>query len=163
MAQISSVAPSGLAGATPSSFLVRMRERNSLSRFIVIGGPLLLGILIVLPIVMLIANSFNVAGAGRPATYGLQNWTAAFGDQATVNALLNSLALALVRTGISMPVGIAMTWLVARTDMPGRSGIELLSWLSIFTPILPLTLGWILLLDPRFGMINAGLSQLPFA
>jgi iron(III) transport system permease protein len=63
---------------------------------------------------------------------------------------------------IATPIGIAMTWLVARSDMPGRSGIELLSWLSIFTPILPLTLGWILLLDPRFGMINVGLSHLPF-
>jgi iron(III) transport system permease protein len=141
----------------------RDRLEPRLRRFLIVGVPLLLGILIVLPIVMLIANSFNVAGAGRPAAFGLKNWTAAFSDQATVSALLNSLALALVRTGISMPVGIAMTWLVARTDMPGRSGIELLSWLSIFTPILPLTLGWILLLDPRFGMINAGLSQLPFA
>lgn len=128
----------------------------------IICGPLLLGLLIVLPIVMLVANSFNVAGAGRPAAFGLQNWTAAFADQATMSALLNSLALALTRTGISIPVGIAMTWLVARSDMPGRSGIELLSWLSIFTPILPLTLGWILLLDPRFGMINVGLSMLPF-
>jgi iron(III) transport system permease protein len=115
----------------------------------------------VLPIVMLIANSFNVAGAGRPAVFGLQNWAAAFGDQATVSSLLNSLTLALTRTAISMPLGIGMTWLVARSDMPGRSGVELLSWLSIFTPILPLTLGWILLLDPRFGMINAGLAQLP--
>jgi ABC-type multidrug transport system permease subunit len=136
----------------------RDRLEPRLRRFLIVGVPLLLGILIVLPIVMLIANSFNVAGAGRPAAFGLKNWTAAFSDQATVSALLNSLALALVRTGISMPVGIAMTWLVARTDMPGRSSIELLSWLSIFTPILPLTLGWILLLDPRFGMINAGLA-----
>src|SRR5581483_10789591 len=78
------------------------------------------------------------------------------------SALWNSLSLALVRTAISMPIGIGITWLVTRTDMPGRSGIELLSWLSIFTPILPLTLGWILLLDPRLGLLNSGLSHLPF-
>ncbi|HLY67671.1 MAG TPA: ABC transporter permease subunit [Chloroflexota bacterium] len=126
------------------------------------GLPLLLGIIIVVPLVLLLINSFNVAGVAKSPTYGLGNWVQAFADQATVGALLNSLSLALVRTAISMPFGILLAWLVARTDMPGRSLVELLAWLSIFTPILPLTLGWILLLDPRFGLINSILNVFPF-
>lgn len=112
---------------------------------------------------MLVANSFNAAGTGQPATFGFKNWIDAFSSSSTVGALWNSLALAVVRTAISMPLGIGLTWLVTRTDMPGRAGIELLSWLSIFTPILPLTLGWIMLLDPKFGIINAALAHLPFS
>jgi iron(III) transport system permease protein len=125
--------------------------------------PLLVGILVAAPVLMLIASSFNVAAAGQGFRLGFKSWTDAFGDATTVSSLWNSLSLAVVRTAISMPVGIAITWLVTRTDMPGRTGIELLSWLSIFTPILPLTLGWILLLDPRFGLVNAGLAYVPFA
>jgi iron(III) transport system permease protein len=128
----------------------------------VVGLPLLIGLIVAAPTVMLIANSFNAADAGQPAAIGLKNWTDAFSSPATVSALWNSLSLAVVRTAISMPIGITLTWLVTRTDMPGRAGIELLSWLSIFTPILPLTLGWMMLLDPKFGLVNAGLGLLPF-
>ncbi|HLG70346.1 MAG TPA: iron ABC transporter permease [Chloroflexota bacterium] len=131
-------------------------------RLVIVGLPLLVGIIVALPTVLLMANSFNAAEAGQQATFGFKNWTDAFGSSATVSSLWNSLGLAVVRTAISMPLGIALTWLVTRTDMPGRAGIELLSWLSIFTPILPLTLGWIMLLDPKFGLINAGLAHLPF-
>jgi iron(III) transport system permease protein len=132
-------------------------------RNLAVALPLLIGIVVAAPLVMLIASSFNVAAAGEGFRFGLKSWTDAFGSSSTLSALWNSLSLALVRTAISMPIGVAITWLVTRTDMPGRTGVELLSWLSIFTPVLPLTLGWILLLDPRFGLINAGLAKLPFA
>ncbi len=131
-------------------------------RLVIVGLALLVGIIVAAPTVMLIANSFNAADTGDPAVFGFKNWTDAFGSPATVNSLWNSLSLAVVRTVISMPIGLALTWLVTRTDMPGRAGIELLSWLSIFTPILPLTLGWILLLDPKFGIANGLLNTIPF-
>ncbi|HEX6510668.1 MAG TPA: iron ABC transporter permease [Chloroflexota bacterium] len=122
--------------------------------------PLLLGLIIVSPLLLLVVNSFNVAAVAQPPRIGFGNWAQAFGDEATLGALWNSLSLALTRTAISTPVALLLTWLIARTDMPGRSIVELLAWLSIFTPVLPLTLGWILLLDPHFGLINAGLAAL---
>jgi len=157
-AELPATAPSSLTLA-----LSRFGGRGDFRRLVIIGLPLLVGIVVAAPTVMLVASSFNQAGTGAAAQFGFKNWTDAFGSPTTLAALWNSLSLALVRTAISMPLGILITWLVTRTDMPGRAGIELLSWLSIFTPILPLTLGWILLLDPRLGLINAGLSQLPFA
>ena len=125
------------------------------------GAPLLWTIVVALPLILLIVNSFNVASASQSTRFGLGNWQQAFADQATVGALLNSLSLALVRTGIAIPIALLMTWLITRTDMPGRSLVELLFWLSIFTPLLPLTIGWILLLDPRFGLVNQALAQIP--
>ena len=56
--------------------------------------------------------------------YGLGNWQAALADPAALGALWNSFALAIVRTAISVPVALALTWLVARTNMPGRGTIE---------------------------------------
>jgi iron(III) transport system permease protein len=84
----------------------------------------------------------------------LGNWQSALADPTALGALLNSFALAIVRTAISVPVALVLTWLVARTDMPGRGAIEVLAWLSIFVPVLPLAFGWILLLDSKFGLVN---------
>jgi iron(III) transport system permease protein len=118
------------------------------------GLPLLVGVILVLPLGMLLTNSINVAPAGQAFRYGLGNWQAALADPAALSALWNSFALAITRTAISLPIALLLTWLIARTDMPGRNVIELLAWLSIFVPVLPLAFGWILLLDNKFGLVN---------
>ena len=122
--------------------------------------PLLVGVVLALPLAMLLVNSFNVSAAGQPARFGFANWQAAVADPSSVGALWNSFALAIVRTAISLPVALVLTWLVARTDMPGRGVIELLAWLSIFVPVLPLAFGWVLILDAKFGLLNALISSI---
>jgi iron(III) transport system permease protein len=122
------------------------------------GLPLLMGLLLVAPLVMLLGNSFNVAAAGQAYRFGLGNWQQAVADQSAVSALWNSFALAVTRTAISLPIALVLTWLIARTDMPGRGTIEVLAWLSIFVPVLPLAFGWVLLLDPKFGLLNTLVS-----
>src|SRR5207244_12564808 len=119
------------------------------------GLPLVVGIILVMPLLMLLVNSVNVAAAGQAFRYGLGNWQSAIADPAALGALWNSFSLAIVRTAISVPVALVLTWLIARTDMPGRSAIEVLAWLSIFVPVLPLAFGWVLLLDSKFGLVNA--------
>src|SRR3981081_3102994 len=113
------------------------------------GLPLVVGIILVLPLGMLLTNSFNVAPAGQAFRYGLGNWQSALADPTAPRALWNSFSLAVVRTAISVPVARVLTWLVAGTDMPGRGAIEVLAWLSIFVPVLPLAFGWILLLEAK--------------
>jgi iron(III) transport system permease protein len=57
---------------------------------------------------------------------------------------------------------------VTRTDTPLKGFIEVALWLGFFLPLLPMTMGWILLLDPYYGLINKflmyafALSQPPF-
>ena len=137
------------------------RDVTALSmRLLSTSLPLLVGVVLALPLAMLLANSFNVSAAGQPARFGFANWQAAVADPSAVGALWNSFALAIVRTAISLPVALVLTWLVARTDMPGRGVIELLAWLSIFVPILPLAFGWVLILDAKFGLLNALISSI---
>ncbi|MCA1647295.1 MAG: iron ABC transporter permease [Chloroflexi bacterium] len=124
------------------------------------GLPLLVGIILVLPLGMLLFNSLNVAPAGQAFRYGLGNWQAALADATALGALWNSFALAIVRTAISVPLAVLLTWLVARTNMPGRGTIEVLAWLSIFVPVLPLAFGWVLLLDSKFGLLNSLIASL---
>src|SRR5919199_1304791 len=127
---------------TRPSHVARLEPR--LGDALAVGGPLLLGLLVALPVVLLLVNSFNVAQPGRDAVYGLQNWIRAFSDPVALSALWNTFALGSVRTAISLPLAIGLTWLIARSDLPGRSVLELLCWLGVFLPQLPMTLGWIL-------------------
>jgi iron(III) transport system permease protein len=133
-------------------------ERRA-KRLVAVGAPLLVGTLVALPLALLLLNSFNLAQPGREAVYGVTNWVSAFSDPSALSALSNTVALGAVRTALSLPMALALTWLIARSDMPGRSVVELLCWLGVFLPLLPLTLGWILLMDPGFGLINAALQQ----
>src|SRR5579862_6089169 len=126
------------------------------------AGPVLIGVIVGLPVVLLLVNSFNTAAPGQPATYSVHDWIQAFSDATTIRALVVTLELAVTRTLIALPVSFSMAWLIGRTNMPGRTIIELLCWVGIFLPVLPLTFGWILLADPQFGLINLLLKQLPF-
>jgi iron(III) transport system permease protein len=88
-------------------------------------------------------------------------WREAFHDSANRNAVLYSLLLAL-RAPIAALIGFLIAWLLIRIRIPGGRYIEFGMWVSFFVPLLPVTLSWILLLNPRFGLINRMLMTLPF-
>jgi iron(III) transport system permease protein len=106
------------------------------------------------PIALLFVRSFQVNRLGEPVVWGLASWTGAFSDPSVWPALANTLALALVRTVISTALAMFFAWVVTRTDTPLRGTIERVLVLGFFLPVLPITMGWILLLDPHVGLIN---------
>jgi iron(III) transport system permease protein len=120
------------------------------------------GVLMVLPVLSLFVSSFNISAPGQPAVYGLANWINAFSDADTLNSLWTSFALSTVRLIPSMILAVLVAWLIARTDMPGGHVVEILCWFAFFVPDFPLTLAWILLLDPNFGFLNVIATSLPF-
>jgi iron(III) transport system permease protein len=123
---------------------------------------LFLAIVMGLPLLFLITGSFNLAAPGKPALYGLGNWTKAFSDAGTLNALGMSFLLSIVRLIPAVVLSVLFAWLIARTDMPGGKYIESLCWVAYFVPDFPLVLAWILLLDPNFGFLNGIAKALPF-
>ncbi len=126
-----------------------------------VAVPVAIAAAVGLPIVYLLISSFNISRPARPAEYGLDNWLRAFSDVETMRSLWNSLAIGGAYTLLSMPLAIVLAWLVTRTDLPGRRWVEALAWLGVFVPQLPLVFGWILILDPRFGLFNQALQTLP--
>ncbi len=72
-----------------------------------------------------------------------------------------SLLLAL-RAPIAALIGFFIAWLLIRIRIPGGRSIEFAMWISFFVPLLPVTLSWILLLNPHYGLINQALMLLPF-
>jgi iron(III) transport system permease protein len=115
-----------------------------------------------LPVVFLLISSFNIAAPSREAVYGFDNWVRAFSDPGTLNALWMSFLLSITYLIPGMVLSIAVAWLIARTDMPGRGAIEFFCWFAYFIPDFPMVLAWILLLDPNFGFLNTAAAALPF-
>ena len=131
-------------------------------RWLLKGAPLAMGVLVALPLLLVLVNSFNIAAPGQPATYGLRDWIQALSDPTAIRSFWYTAGLGAARIAIALPIGFSLAWLIGRTDMPGRGVVELLCWMGIFLPVLPLTFGWILLLDPQFGLVNQTLKLLPF-
>src|SRR5438132_5584321 len=114
---------------------------------------------VVFPVLLVVLQSFQVAPPGQPAKYGLDGWRAAFDEPGLRAALLNTLKVTFVRQLLSLPLAVLIAWLLARTDLPGRSWLEFAFWAAFFLPTLTVTLSWILLLDPEYGLINTALAR----
>lgn len=121
---------------------------------------LVVAFLVLTPLALMIFNSFQVARPGRPIVYGLEGWHKAFNSPGIVDAMGNTFSLAITRQMIALVVGAFLAWLLARADIPMKGTLEFLFWLSFFLPALPETMGWILLLDPKYGLLNQWLIGL---
>src|SRR4051794_30019112 len=130
-----------------------------------LGGLLMVlgvAVLTLVPVLVVVVGSFDVAAAGEPARYGLDAWRQALLESPrTRSALLNSFLLAL-RGPAGAAIGFGLAWLVIRTRLPARGLIESALWTAYFLPALPVTVGWILLLDPHYGLLNQLAQTLPF-
>ncbi|HEY7064144.1 MAG TPA: iron ABC transporter permease [Chloroflexota bacterium] len=124
------------------------------------AGLVLLAFVVLAPIVFLVVNSFQLARPGGAVAYGLQNWVVALTEPGMLEAVGNTFSRTAVSLGLAFPVAVFVAWLLARTDLPGKNWLDLLFWMTFFMPILPITLGWILLLDPEFGLLNQAIVNL---
>jgi iron(III) transport system permease protein len=121
---------------------------------------LVVGFLVLTPLALMILNSFQIARPGQPIVWGLDGWVKAFTTPGITKAMTNTFALAITRQAIALLIGAFFAWLIARTDLPMKGLLEFFFWLSFFLPALPETMGWILLLDPKYGLLNQGLVGL---
>jgi iron(III) transport system permease protein len=116
--------------------------------------------LVLTPLALMILNSFQTARPGQPIVWGLEGWVKAFTTPGIIRAITNTFSLAITRQAIALLIGSFFAWLIARTDLPMKGTLEFFFWLSFFLPALPETMGWILLLDPKYGLLNQGLIDI---
>ncbi len=114
----------------------------------------ILGIILAYPLGLLLVKSFVISRPGQPTVWAIDGWLAAFTDVNLAVAIGNTFYLAFVRVVITSALAIFFAWVVTRTDTPLKGFIEVTLWLGFFLPLLPMTMGWVLLLDPYYGLIN---------
>jgi iron(III) transport system permease protein len=116
--------------------------------------------LVVAPILFLVVNSFRISAPGQAAIWSLDAWRSALGNADIWRAMWNSIRLYLATSVISWPTAIVLAWIIGRTDIPGKSWIEFLFWLSFFLPSLTVVMGWVTLIDPETGLVNQAIRRL---
>ena len=135
-------------------------RKLSLPSLPMIGLLVVVGFLVLTPLFLMILNSFQTARPGQPIVWGMEGWVKAFNTPGILKAIGNTFTLAITRQTIALFVGSFFAWLIARSDIPMKGMLEFFFWLSFFLPALPETMGWILLLDPKYGLLNQGLMSL---
>ncbi len=90
---------------------------------------------------------------GEAVRLSLDNFVRLFGDPRFATAALNTLIAGGCTTVLAMTLGFTLAWLVARTDMPGRSWFETGNLIPFFLSPYVGALSWIYLLAPHGGLL----------
>jgi iron(III) transport system permease protein len=122
---------------------------------------LLIAALTVAPVIYVIVASFDISELGAAFHFGLKGWHDIFTSARTIAAIGYSFLL-VIRVPVALVVAFAIAWLLVRVRLPGQRFIELAFWFGFLLPVFPMMMGWILLLDAHYGLINLALEKLPF-
>jgi iron(III) transport system permease protein len=153
-----------MAKSQPAGYTVARAWLPRLDGGILIMALLIgaMGFYVLYPLILILINSFNVSTIAEPPAYGLQAWREAFSEPGILRSLWNSVKIGIALQLIALPLGIFISWLLARTNIFFASAMEFGFWISFILPNLVTTFGWMLLLDPSTGLINNWLRELPF-
>lgn len=122
----------------------------------------ILGLLIVGPVLIMLVMSFQVQEFGHPVQWDVTSWISVVERPRFWVAAWNTLSLGFIRQVLAIVIGVWMAWLIARTDLPLGRLFEFSCWIAVFLPTLTITLGWIMVLAPKTGVLNQLLMLLPF-
>ena len=106
------------------------------------------------PLAMLILGSVTDTPPGAAPHFSAKTILSAYSNGHIYPAILNSLVYATATSLLVLFLGGFLAWLVERTDSPARRFTELFTLAPILMPAVLLVSGWILLLDPRNGILN---------
>lgn len=125
-------------------------------------------VILALPAMMLWL-SFREAHPIDPVSdYSFLHYIQVFGDSFVFEVLVNTLVFSLTTLLVAFVFGLPAAWLVARTDLPGKSILYTFMTIGLLMPGFATAMGWLFLLHPRIGLINQflmnlfGLSEAPF-
>jgi len=148
-----SVRPSPRIGAAAALILRRV------AGFVGWSGLAAVALICVLPVVVITIGSFSEGNPFNDFHGSLEPWRRALASSQTLASIGYSFLLSL-RIPAALAIAFIAAWYLARNDVFGKRTIMYALWLAFFLPILPATLGWILLLDPNYGIVNAQLRRL---
>ena len=110
------------------------------------------------PLGMTFYSAFRVPADFLPfeegATWGISNFTNVYSTGALQTTLLDTFIFTIGAVLLGFTIGFTLAWLVERTDLPLRNFVFVFLLFPLMMPSIVVTIGWILLLSERTGMIN---------
>jgi iron(III) transport system permease protein len=155
-----------VAGANRSvrSHPVRMQAaRWSMARRIALPGLLwlILFVVVVLPVLFMFVGALMSGGMADPnAHFTLQKLRLVYTTLPYLRALGFTLAMAAGVSVLATVVGVAMAWLIARTDVPFKRLLEVCLIAPLFLSPFVGGLAWLILGSPRSGLVNVMAREL---
>ena len=139
--------------------------RAGTSQFLIAVLIILLASYLIAPLVMMTIMAFNVAPdmLVPPYEFGFDNWSNAWREPMLLKSLWNSVLIWTLTVSTSLPVAIAIAWVLGRTNVRGARALELMFWAAFMFPGLSSTIGWMMILDPEVGYANNALRSLGLA
>lgn len=126
-----------------------------LFRLIVILGTALA---VLAPIGLIVYQSFLDAPFFQPnVAFSLEAYQFVWEDDDFWDALVTTLIVASGMTAIAVPLGVVLAFLMARTDVPGKSILEPLVLVPIFMSAVVLAFGYVVALGP-VGIVSTGVK-----
>jgi iron(III) transport system permease protein len=92
--------------------------------------------------------------------YTLAHYQEIFLSSFTYRVIGNTALFSAIALAVALTFGLPLAWLVERTDLPGKRLIFSLLAIALLIPGFSVALGWLFLLNPRIGLINAALQSL---
>jgi iron(III) transport system permease protein len=117
-------------------------------------SSVLAGSLIVTPIVIVLFRSLTTTRLGAAAGFTVENYFRVLHDPQILPMIKNSIVYAAGSATLGTFVGAMLAWIVARTNTPGKTLVELMPLYPILMPPIMKNMAWILLLSPRSGILN---------
>ena len=132
----------------------RRGDRQPLTLWVI---AVLVTVLVLGPVLVLLRASVGPAGTLPFDGWGvtLAHYASIFTRADNLRLAGNTLLYALGSVAIGVAIATAIAWATERTDMPARVGARVLmfSWMAV--PPLVMGFGWILLINPGNGALNA--------
>lgn len=133
--------------------------RQDSQKVLIILVGLVITYLSLSPTLMLVYGSFLSKPLGVPGDFTLHYYRIAYSDPATFQLLVNSFVFAGGSSLLAIVFAGTLAWISIRTNAPFRNLIELTAIIPNIFPPLMLAVSWVILLNPRVGLINVFLMQ----
>jgi iron(III) transport system permease protein len=142
------------ATAAPTSGRWRSLVTQESVATLVVG--VIVGVAVLLPLFTLVVSSFLVLDEGGFDTaWGLDNYKLLFTDRVIPKAFVNTLLISTGSTVLATVLGVALAWINARTNSPGRDKLEPYNLIPFFLSPFVGAIAWHNLASPKTGLLNA--------
>ena len=125
-----------------------------------VGVSFVVASIIIIELGSVVAISFTRGLPGAESAGTLDNYRTVLSSAGYFQILLNTLIVGLGTVLVNLFFAVPMAWLVYRTNLPYKTTLVSLIAIGIVIPGYLKAIGWILLLSPQIGLINALFMQL---